>query len=98
MAYFLDTKMVIGPQEVVRSEFEGGLSGPANPIPRESIDCGCGQMRCPKLARFATRGHFVTLVSTIGIIQAAAQAYLLITSSTIARRFQFNPYVIGEYF
>lgn len=86
--------MAIGPQGVVRSEVEGGLSGPANPIPNESIDCGCGQLPCPKLARFATRGLFVGLVGSIGLIQAAAQAYLFVTSSTIARRFHFNPYVI----
>ncbi|XP_046476603.1 solute carrier organic anion transporter family member 2A1 isoform X1 [Neodiprion pinetum] len=86
--------MAIGPQRVVRSELEGGLSGPANPIPDESIDCGCGQMSCPKLARFATRSLFVGLVSTIGTVQAAAQAYFLITSHTIARKFQFDPTII----
>ncbi|XP_015609200.1 solute carrier organic anion transporter family member 1A5 [Cephus cinctus] len=86
--------MSIGPQEVVRSEVEGGLSGPANPIPNKSMDCGCAQLRCPKLAKFATRSFFVTLLFWIGLIQAAAQAYLYLTGPTLARRFQIDPYLI----
>lgn len=89
--------MAIGPQGVVRSEVEGGLSGPANPIPDQSIDCGCGQVPCPKLARFATRKFFLGLVCTIGLTQAACQAYFYVTSPTMARRFQLNPYLMGEY-
>ncbi|XP_011882238.1 PREDICTED: solute carrier organic anion transporter family member 1A5 [Vollenhovia emeryi] len=82
--------------EVIRSgsEVEGGLSGPANPIPSQSIDCGCGQMRCPKLAKFATRKLFVGLVCWIGVVQAASYAYFHVTGTTIARRFQFDPYVM----
>ncbi|XP_070149152.1 solute carrier organic anion transporter family member 2A1 [Polyergus mexicanus] len=80
--------------EVIRSgsEVEGGLSGPANPIPSQSIDCGCGQMQCPKLAKFATRKLFVGLICWIGVMQAASYAYFRVTGSTIARRFQIDPY------
>lgn len=82
--------------EVIRSgsEVEGGLSGPANPIPSQSIDCGCGQLQCTKLAKFATRKLFVGLICWIGVVQAASYAYFHITGSTIARRFQIDPYVM----
>ncbi|TGZ47629.1 solute carrier organic anion transporter family member 2A1 [Temnothorax longispinosus] len=82
--------------EVIRSgsEVEGGLSGPANPIPSQSIDCGCGQMQCPKLAKFATRKLFVGLICWIGVVQTASYAYFHVTGSTIARRFQIDPYVM----
>ncbi|EFN79491.1 Solute carrier organic anion transporter family member 1A5 [Harpegnathos saltator] len=86
--------MTIRLQEVVRSDVEGGLSGPANPIPNQSIDCGCGQMQCPKLAKFATRKLFVGLICWVGVVQAAAHAYFYVTGSTIARRFQINPYLM----
>lgn len=86
--------MTVHLQEVMRSEVDGGLAGPANPIPSESIDCGCGQLPCPKLAKFATRRLFVCLLSWVGLIQAAAYAYFYIAGSTIARRFQFDPYVM----
>lgn len=90
--------MAIGPREVMRSEVEGGLSGPANPIPSESLDCGCKQLPCPKLAKFATRRLFVGLICWIGIVQAAAEAYLYITSPTLARRFKFDPRLMGQCF
>ncbi|KAK0171243.1 hypothetical protein PV328_008993 [Microctonus aethiopoides] len=80
--------MATGP---MRSEIEGGLSGPANPIPDQSLDCGCSQLPCPKLVKFATRKIFVGLVCWIGIVQAAAQAYYGLTSSTMARKFQILP-------
>ncbi|XP_012285063.1 solute carrier organic anion transporter family member 1A2 [Orussus abietinus] len=83
--------MTIGPRSVVRSELEGGLSGPANPIPSESIDCGCSGLRLPKLARWATRATFLALICCIGATQAAAMAYWVATSNTIARRFRFHP-------
>ncbi|XP_017758410.1 PREDICTED: solute carrier organic anion transporter family member 1A5-like [Eufriesea mexicana] len=86
--------MAIHLQEVVRSEVEGGLAGPANPIPSQLIDCGCGQLPCPRLARFATRRLFVGLMSWVGLIQAAAYAYLHVVGPTITRRFQFDPYVM----
>ncbi|XP_006616873.1 solute carrier organic anion transporter family member 1A5-like [Apis dorsata] len=86
--------MAIHIQEVIRSEVDGGLAGPANPIPDESIDCGCAQLPCPKLARFATRRLFVGLLSWVGLIQAAAYAYLHMAGPTIARRFQFHPYAM----
>ncbi|KOC65602.1 Solute carrier organic anion transporter family member 1A5 [Habropoda laboriosa] len=86
--------MTIRLQDVVRSEEEGGLAGPANPIPSQSIDCGCKQLPCPKLAKFATRRLFVGLLSWVGLIQAAAYAYFYIAGPTIARRFQFDPYII----
>ncbi|XP_031830619.1 solute carrier organic anion transporter family member 3A1 [Nomia melanderi] len=86
--------MTIRLQEVMRSEVEGGLSGPANPIPSESIDCGCAQLPCPKLAKFATRRLFVGLLSWVGIVQAAAYAYFHVVGPTIARRFQIDPYVM----
>ncbi|XP_076276039.1 solute carrier organic anion transporter family member 2A1 [Lasioglossum baleicum] len=86
--------MTIRLHEVVRSEVEGGLTGPANPIPNESIDCGCAQVPCPKLARFATRGLFIGLLSWIGLIQAAAYGYFYVAGPTIARRFQIDPYVM----
>ncbi|CAK9811000.1 Solute carrier organic anion transporter family member 74D [Anthophora plagiata] len=57
--------MTIRLQEVVRSEVEGGLAGPANPIPSQSIDCGCKQFPCPKLAKFATRRLFIGLLSWV---------------------------------
>lgn len=84
--------MTLGPREVMRSEeIEGGPAGPANPISNpESLDCGCGQFPCPKLAKYATRKFFVTLLCCIGFIQAAGQEYFDLTSSTIARRFQFH--------
>lgn len=87
--------MTIHLQEVVRSEVEGGLAGPANPIPSQSIDCGCAQLRCPKLAKYATRRLFLGLLSWVGLIQAAAYAYLYVVGPTIARRFQFDPYIMG---
>ncbi|XP_012523933.1 solute carrier organic anion transporter family member 1A5 [Monomorium pharaonis] len=82
--------------EVIRSgsEVEGSLTGPANPIPSQSIDCGCGQLQCPKLAKFATRRLFVGLICWIGVVQAASYAYFHVTGSTIARRFQIDPYVM----
>ncbi|XP_051170815.1 solute carrier organic anion transporter family member 2A1-like isoform X2 [Leptopilina boulardi] len=83
--------MTIGPREVMRSEAEG-LTGPAHPISEQSIDCGCSQVRCPKLERFATRCVFVSLLCWLGLLQAAAHSYLYVTSSTIARRFQIDPY------
>ncbi|XP_076662079.1 solute carrier organic anion transporter family member 2A1 [Halictus rubicundus] len=86
--------MTIRLQEVVRSEVEGGLTGPANPIPNESIDCGCAQLPCPKLARFATRRLFIGLLSWIGLIQAAAYGYFYVAGPTIARRFQIDPYLM----
>ncbi|XP_006566270.2 solute carrier organic anion transporter family member 1A5 isoform X2 [Apis mellifera] len=86
--------MAIRVTEVIRSEVEGGLAGPANPIPDESIDCGCAQLPCPRLARFATRRLFVGLLSWVGLIQAAAYAYLHMAGPTIARRFQFHPYAM----
>ncbi|CAK9801608.1 Solute carrier organic anion transporter family member 74D [Anthophora quadrimaculata] len=86
--------MTIHLQEVVRSEVEGGLAGPANPIPSQSIDCGCKQFPCPKLAKFATRRLFVGLLSWVGLVQAAAYAYFYVAGPTIARRFQFDPYII----
>lgn len=88
--------MAIRVTEVIRSEVEGGLAGPANPIPDESIDCGCAQLPCPRLARFATRRLFVGLLSWVGLIQAAAYAYLHMAGPTIARRFQFHPYAMGR--
>lgn len=88
--------MTIGPQEIVRSEVEGGLSGPANPIPDESLDCGCAKLPCPKLAKYATRGIFVAVLCWIGLVQAASHAYFQVTSSTVARRFQFNPNLMGQ--
>lgn len=88
--------MAIRVTEVIRSEMEGGLAGPANPIPDESIDCGCAQLPCPRLARFATRRLFVGLLSWVGLIQAAAYAYLHMAGPTIARRFQFHPYAMGR--
>ncbi|KAL0126172.1 hypothetical protein PUN28_004947 [Cardiocondyla obscurior] len=83
--------------EVLRSgsEVEGEFSGPANPIPSTSIDCGCSQLQCPKLAKFATRKLFVGLVCWIGVIQTASYAYFQVTGSTIARRFQIDPYLMG---
>ncbi|XP_029161947.1 solute carrier organic anion transporter family member 1A5 [Nylanderia fulva] len=83
--------------EVIRSgsEVEGGLSGPANPIPSQSIDCGCGQLQCPKLAKFATRKLFVGLLCWIGVVQAAGYAYFHVTGSTIARRFQIDPHLMN---
>lgn len=87
--------MAIHLQEVVRSEVEGGLSGPANPIPSQSMDCGCRQLPCPKLAKFATRRMFVGLLCWVGLFQAASSTYFYIIGPTIARRFQFNPYLIG---
>lgn len=92
-------KMTVRFPEVIRSgsEVEGGLSGPANPIPNQSIDCGCGQLQCPKLAKFATRKFFVGMICWIGIVQAASYAYFHVTGSTIARRFQIDPYVMGTY-
>ncbi|KAF7399488.1 hypothetical protein HZH68_008080 [Vespula germanica] len=86
--------MAIHLQEVVRSEVEGGLSGPANPIPSQSMDCGCRQLPCPKLAKFATRRMFVGLLCWVGLFQAASSTYFYIIGPTIARRFQFNPYLI----
>ncbi|KAG7205510.1 hypothetical protein KM043_007491 [Ampulex compressa] len=86
--------MTIRLQEVVRSEVDGGLSGPANPIPSESIDCGCGQLPCPKLAKYATRGLFVGLMSWVGLVQAASFAYFHVVGPTIGRRFQFDPNII----
>jgi hypothetical protein len=85
--------------EVLRSgsQMEDGLSGPANPIPEQSIDCGCGQMQCPKLAKFATRKLFVGLICWIGVVQAASHAYFYVTGSTIARKFQIDPYLMGAY-
>ncbi|XP_025264088.1 solute carrier organic anion transporter family member 2A1 [Camponotus floridanus] len=82
--------------EVIRSgsEVEGSLSGPANPIPSQSIDCGCGQMQCPKLAKFATRKLFVGLICWIGIVQTTLYVYFRVTGSTIARRFQIDPYLM----
>lgn len=82
----------------MRSEVEGGLSGPANPIPSQSIDCGCGQVQCPKLAKFATRKLFVGLICWIGVLQAASLAYFHVTGSTIARKFQIDPYLMGAYY
>ncbi|XP_008556459.1 solute carrier organic anion transporter family member 1A6 [Microplitis demolitor] len=82
--------MVLGTREIMRSdEMEGELSGPAHPIPNESLDCGCAQLPCPKLAKYATRKFYVGILCWIGIIQAAGQAYFSLTSSTIARRFNF---------
>ncbi|XP_043258795.1 solute carrier organic anion transporter family member 1A5 isoform X2 [Colletes gigas] len=86
--------MTIHLQEVVRSEVEGGLSGPANPIPSQSIDCGCAQLPCPKLAKFATRRLFVGLMSWVGLVQTAAYAYFYVSGPTIARKFQFDPYIM----
>ncbi|XP_078038590.1 solute carrier organic anion transporter family member 74D isoform X2 [Augochlora pura] len=86
--------MTIRLQEVVRSEVEGGLTGPANPIPDESIDCGCAQLPCPKLARFATRRLFIGLLTWVGVIQGAAYAYFYVAGPTIARRFQIDPYIM----
>ncbi|KAF3425088.1 hypothetical protein E2986_03670 [Frieseomelitta varia] len=64
--------MTVHLQEVMRSEVDGGLAGPANPIPSESIDCGCGQLPCPKLAKFATRRLFVGLLSWVEWILVAS--------------------------
>lgn len=90
--------MAPGPRDVMRSEeIEGGLSGPAHPISDQSLDCGCRQFRFPKLAKYATRKLYVGLICWIGLIQASAQAYFGLTSSTIARRFQFEPNTIGIY-
>lgn len=88
--------MAVRAREVIRSDVDGGLAGPANPIPDESIDCGCAQLPCPKLARFATRRLFVGLLSWVGLIQAAAYAYLHMAGPTIARKFQFHPYAMGR--
>ncbi|KAJ8669936.1 hypothetical protein QAD02_001195 [Eretmocerus hayati] len=82
------------PQEAVRSEVEEGLSGPANSLTAESIDCGCGLYRLPQLVKFATRRVFLTILCSIGAIQGAAHAYLHVTSPTIARKFNFDPYLI----
>ncbi|XP_072767237.1 solute carrier organic anion transporter family member 1A5 isoform X2 [Anoplolepis gracilipes] len=92
----LRKKMTVRFPEVIRSgsEVEGGLSGPANPIPSQSIDCGCGQLQCPKLAKFATRKLFVGLICWIGVVQAASYSYFHVTGSTIARRFQIDPYLM----
>ncbi|XP_032662579.1 solute carrier organic anion transporter family member 74D-like isoform X2 [Odontomachus brunneus] len=87
--------MTVRLREVVRSDVEGGLSGPANPIPSQSIDCGCGQMQCPKLAKFATRKLFVGLICWVGVVQAASHAYFYVTGSTIARKFLINPYLMN---
>lgn len=89
--------MTIRLREMVRSDVEGGLSGPANPIPSQSIDCGCGQMQCPKLAKFATRKLFVGLICWVGVVQAAFHAYFYVTGATIARKFLINPYLMGAY-
>ncbi|XP_044012488.1 solute carrier organic anion transporter family member 1A5-like isoform X2 [Aphidius gifuensis] len=88
--------MTLGPREVMRSEeIEGGPSGPANPIPDpESLDCGCGQLPCKKLAKYATRKLFIILLCWIGFIQSAGQEYFYVTSSTIARKFQLHPNTI----
>ncbi|XP_063994543.1 solute carrier organic anion transporter family member 2B1-like [Diachasmimorpha longicaudata] len=83
--------MTLGPREFMRSEAMDGLTGPAHPIPNELLDCGCGQLRCPKLVKYATRKFFVALLCWIGFIQAVANAYFGLTSATIARRFQFEP-------
>lgn len=98
-SFFFFRKMTVRFPEVLRSgsEVEGSLIGPANPIPSQSIDCGCGQIQCPKLAKFATRKLFVGLICWIGIVQAASYAYFHVTGSTIARRFQIDPYVMGTY-
>lgn len=92
--------MSVSPQEVVRttSEVDGELSGPANSLTAEAIDCGCGYLKLPQLAKFATRRVFLGLLCAIGFLQAAAQAYLYVVSSTIARRFEIDPYLMGWYF
>lgn len=97
MTFLENFKMSVGPREVMRSEVVDGLTGPAHPIPSESLDCGCTQLPCPKLAKHATRKLFVGLLCWIGFIQAAAQAYFVLTSSTIARRFQFQPNTLGRF-
>ncbi|EZA61300.1 Solute carrier organic anion transporter family member 1A5 [Ooceraea biroi] len=74
---------------------DADLSGPANPIPDQSIDCGCGQMQCPKLAKYATRELFMGLICWIGVVQAASHSYFYVTGSTIARRFQIDPYLMN---
>ncbi|KAG8037596.1 hypothetical protein G9C98_005807 [Cotesia typhae] len=82
--------MISGTSEVMRSEeMEGELSGPAHPIPNESLDCGCAQLPCPKMAKYATRKLYVGIMCWIGVIQAAGQAYFSLTGSTVARRFNF---------
>lgn len=90
--------MTLGPREVMRSEeIEGGPTGPANPIPDpESLDCGCGQLPCKKLAKYATRKLFIMLLCWIGFIQSAGQEYFHVTSSTMARKFQLHPNTIGK--
>ncbi|XP_034947894.1 solute carrier organic anion transporter family member 2A1 isoform X2 [Chelonus insularis] len=75
-------------------EVEGQLSGPAHPIPDQSLDCGCGQMRCPKLVKYAPRNFYVGLICWIGAIQGAAQAYFGLTSPVIVRRFNFPPDIL----
>ncbi|XP_058794488.1 solute carrier organic anion transporter family member 2A1-like [Phymastichus coffea] len=86
--------MTLRPQEVVRTEVEGELSGPANSLTPESIDCGCGGYKLPQLAKFATRRVFLSLLCTIGFLQATSQAYLYVVSSSIARRFLIDPYLM----
>ncbi|XP_014230637.1 solute carrier organic anion transporter family member 2A1-like [Trichogramma pretiosum] len=84
--------MSLRPQEIARSEeMESSLEGPANSLTDESIDCGCGRYQLPKLARFATRRVFLALLCCIGVLQAAAQTYLHVVASTIARRFEIDP-------
>lgn len=89
--------MISGAREVMRSEeMEGELSGPAHPIPNESLDCGCAQLPCPKMAKYATRKLYVGIMCWIGVIQAAGQAYFSLTGSTVARRFNFPLNSIGK--
>lgn len=80
--------MSVGP---VRSEAEGGFSAPANVISDSSLDCGCKQFPCPKLAKYATRKMYLACLCLIGVVQGAAHVYLHVTSPTISRKFKFHP-------
>ena len=82
------------------SEVEGGgLTGPVNSLTEESIDCGCSpQYRLPKLAKYATRKIFLTLLCLIGFVQAASQSYFYLVSTTLAKKYGVDMYLIGKDF
>lgn len=89
--------MSLGPEEIIRNEESSVLSAPVNVISDDALDCGCKQLPCPRLAKYATRPAFVSILSVIGILQGATQAYLLISSPTVSRRFGIDYNSMGEY-